>query len=126
MNKIIVWLLIILTAGTASAQTNLDGASINLSGFTGKKLLYVVMPQQTDTGLVNQIERFQKQYGDKVQVIGMVKPGTTRSQARTFFNKVIDSGMVVTEGITARRANSAQRESVMEWISEKKKNLTGK
>lgn len=121
MNKLILLLFIILTGGIAAAQTSLEGSQIDLSGFSGKKLLYIVMPEKTDTGLVNQIERFQKKYGDQVQVIGIVKQGTNYLQARSMMSKVIDKGMVVTEGIAARKQNSPQRESVLEWISEKRR-----
>ncbi|MBO9205409.1 MULTISPECIES: thioredoxin domain-containing protein [Niastella] len=121
MSKIILLLFMLCRCVAANAQTSLDGAAINLSGFAGKKLLYVVMPVNTDTALVNQIERFQKKFGDKVQVIAIVKPGTNRLAVRSAISKVMDSGMIVTEGIASRKENSSQRESVMEWISEKRR-----
>jgi hypothetical protein len=121
MNKFFLLLVVILNGALASAQTSLDGKAINLSGFNGKKILYIVVPEIIDTALVNQIGRFQKQFGDKVQVIAIVKPGTSGQVVRSSMSKAIDSGMIVTAGIAARRQNSPERESVVEWISEKRR-----
>ncbi len=119
MNKLL-FLICILIGGVAAAQTNLDDQAINLKNFTGKKLLYVVMPDKSDTSLLNQIQRFQQKYSEKVQVIALVTPNGNRLSFKTSLSKIADSGAVLSEGIKSRRANSPERESIMEWITEKR------
>jgi hypothetical protein len=110
------------TTRTGNKATSLvTGQVIELDSYAGKKLLYIVLPITPDTALSNQVERFQKKFSDKVVVFGLVNlRGKAADTIKQQYNKLVNAGMLLSEGVKNRHAGSGQRTSVMEWVCEKR------
>lgn len=97
------------------------GQAIDLDGYAGKKLVYIILPTTPDTALINQVERFQNKFSEKVVVLGLVNlKGKAADTVRQQYSKLVNAGILLSEGLKRRNAGSAQRTSVMEWICEKR------
>lgn len=103
------------------ATSLVTGQVIDLDSYADKKLLYIILPIIPDTALNNQVERFQKKYSGKVVVLGLVSlRGKTADTVKQQYSKLVNAGMLLSEGLKNRHAGSAQRTSVLEWICEKR------
>jgi hypothetical protein len=109
-------------AGVRYKPTSLvTGQAIDLDNYAGKKLLYIVLPITPDTAVTNQVERFQKKFSDKVVVLGLVNlEGKAADTITRQYSKLVNAGMLLSEGLKRRKAGSTQRTSVIEWICEKR------
>lgn len=97
------------------------GQAIDLDNYAGKKILYIILPITPDTALSNQVERFQKKFSEKVVVLGLVNlKGKAADTITQQYSKLVNAGMLLSEGLKRRNASSAQSTSVIEWICEKR------
>jgi len=115
-----------ITNDTATRVSNkpislVNGRAIDLDNYAGKKLLYIILPMTPDTALINQVERFQMKFSNKIVVIGLVNlKGKAADTITRQYSKLVNEGMLLSEGLKRRNAGSTQRTSVIEWICEKR------
>jgi hypothetical protein len=110
------------TIAQSCTITDLNNKSTCVDSLQGRKLLIIVLPSQKDTALNNQLLKFQKAYGQKVTLIGLVSMQTgdpTKEIYKQTYDDASREGMLVTEGIPVDAKATDQRQSVLQWISSK-------
>lgn len=118
-------LFIVSTAQSARNISDVNNKAINLDSLQGKKILLIVLPLNKDTGIINQLLRFQKRYENRVQVIGLVntRPGSPAKEFyKDAYNEATRSGITITEGLAHAEPVNNERVSVVQWVTGKSNN----
>jgi len=116
------WFYTSSSAQTTNSITDINNNAIGISSLQGKKILLVVLPTQKDTGVINQLLRFQKKNAERVTVVGLVtiQSGTLSKDAyKQTYGEVSQQGIIISEGLTNAGTTTDERESVMQWLTSK-------
>jgi glutathione peroxidase len=127
--KYMLALLCLFLAYTADCQglydhsfRDLNSKNVHLKEFTGKKLLFIILPVSATDSLTAQLKSFVATYGDKVQVIGVLSQEEGHSKDSKAAIKTIyqNTGILVTDGMRSRKGNG--QSPLMKWLTNKNEN----
>jgi len=133
MNKIILFAFGLLFFSHATYGQNfyglsfkkLSGDSVSLNTYAGKNVLFIVAPlSQTDSAFT-QLQAFRNRYGDTLQIIGVLsfEDGYQPANASAIQALYNNSGIVLTEGMYTRKASGTNQSPLLQWLTDKIKNL---
>mgnify|MGYP002377644088 CR=1 FL=1 len=102
---------------------NIDGDSVQLSDFSGKKMLFIILPLAGQDSVAGQLISFAEQHGDSITVIGVisVEDGYTGEMKETVKTLYSGTSIILTEPMNIRKASSNQS-GLMQWFTDKNKN----
>lgn len=131
MNKIFLLLIsgLLYYGSRAQSQgsiTDIYNKSMPIDSLQGKKILLIVLPLEKDSGVINQLLRFQKKYAQKAQVIALVNTRSVGSSSKEFYKETYAEtsrdGITISEGFQPAEKVDSERASVIQWISGKNNN----
>ena len=106
---------------------DIDGNSISISQYQGKKVLFLVAPIGiSDSLLLNDIQSFQYHFKDSIKIIGILSNEDGYSSANKdaikalFQNRNIN--IVLTEGMYTHKSSGASQSSLLKWLTYKNQN----
>ena len=104
---------------------NIDGDSVSLEQYSGKKVLFIVLPLNNTDSLFSQITRFQSRYGDSLRVIGLLSREDGYQEAHKPAVKAMYAGwnILLTEGLNTKKASGKDQSPLMQWLTDRTKNL---
>ncbi|HEU4471643.1 MAG TPA: hypothetical protein VFR58_11195 [Flavisolibacter sp.] len=126
-----ILLLLMATAGNTQSVYQLsvkdiDGNPINLNAYAGKKILFYLLPlSASDSGFL-QLQAFKSRYLDTVQVIGVpsIEDGFQQSSGAASLKALYSNlGIIITQGMHTRKSSGANQSELMQWLTNKSKNL---
>lgn len=103
----------------------INGDTVMLSSFTGKKtLFFLVSLNETDSNY-SQLQAFRNRYLDTVRIVGVLsfEDGYQTSSASTIQSLYSSMGIILTEGMYTKKSSGANQSSLMKWLTSKTKNL---
>lgn len=126
--------LILLSAClfSAAAQTvpadsvvTIDGNSISLSQYAGKKIMLIVIPvshNEADSLLLLQTETVYQQYKDSIEFIGIpsYEDGYTDSvstEIKNWYGNTLQLHFTITTGMYTRNSSSEQQSWLFKWLT---------
>lgn len=127
--KYVLFLLYLTVAVTADCQgirdrpfRDIDGNPINFASYTGKKLVFIILPVNAPDSFITQMKVFMAKYGGKVQVIGILSQEDGHSAANKADVKAVykNTGILLTELMVSRKGNG--QSPLMKWLTGKKEN----
>lgn len=136
--KLILLIMICLTSVAVYAQTSIydqavndiESNSISLSGYSGKKLLFIVLPlTSSDTTVRQQLLRFQQRYdSSRVRIIGLVAmeegySSENKAAVEELYADNIQAGLLLTTGIAVRKSSGSSQAPLLQWLTNKDNNL---
>lgn len=131
MYKITVLLMFFLfTLSKINAQAiysidvkNIDGDTLNLTNYTGKKIMFMVLPVTADSNYL-QFINFVETNDSTVQVIGVLslEDGFQLSMTDSVKNLYASHNIVLTEGMNIRKSSGGSQSALMQWLTDKNKN----
>lgn len=125
-----VTLLFLTLTVAASSQSlynltinNIDGDSVQLSSFSGKKLLVMILPLSDQDSIAGQLVSLAGQHSDSVAVIGVISledgyTGEMKEAIKVFYG---GAGITLTEPMYIRKSSTGQS-GLMQWLTDKDKN----
>jgi hypothetical protein len=136
--KVFYGLLAILTISiTAHAQPGdfyslaiqtLDGKTVSLNSYQGKKILFIVLPlSEADSAKVNQLLTFKSKYQDKIAIVGILseEDGYTINKKGLIEGLYYNSrnwNLIITEGILTRKSSGVRQSPFMQWLTKREYN----
>jgi glutathione peroxidase len=126
-----LWLLL---AGTSQAQgiyeqeiKNIDGNTIRLNGYKGKKLLVITLSgQESDSSIMSQLTIFQSKYQDKIETIGVAdfEDGYSIARKKEIKKSIKNSkvNLTITEGMKVKKTSGSEQSPFMKWLTDKNGN----
>lgn len=131
MKRILCFVSFLFLVNSSFAQSfnelsfkRINGDSVWLSGFAGKKVVFVVAPlSQTDSNFTP-LQNFLNKYKDSVQVIGIVsiEDGYQPSNVIALQSMYNNSGILLTEGMYTRKGSGANQSALLRWLTDKNNN----
>lgn len=103
--------------------TNIDGGTVALSGYQGKKILFVIAPMLGDTLKVNDLAAFWAKYPDSVKLVGIMstEEGYADSNKAAIKSMYQSRGItiVLTGGMYTKKAAGNNQGGIMKWLTDK-------
>ncbi|OQP66425.1 hypothetical protein A3860_13110 [Niastella vici] len=101
---------------------DINGKNVRLKDFTGKKLLFIILPVSAVDSVAAQLKSFVAIYGDRVQVIGVLSQEDGYSKGMKADIKAIyqNTGILVTDMMGSRKGNN--QSPLMKWLTNKNEN----
>jgi hypothetical protein len=112
-------------AQPAARIMDIDNHGFSIDSMSRKKILVIVLPLQRDTAVVNQLLRFQSRHARQVRIIGLVCWGNSNppvDSVRNIYEKLVNEGVIITQGMGATDAAVNEREGVLKWVSDMNRN----
>ena len=103
---------------------NINGDTISMKQFAGKKVLVIVLPQDPKDSIYDQILQFKKRVKDTIDVIGVssLEEGFTKSRSGPLKTAYSTISITLTEGVNSRKSAGASQSPVLQWLTNSKKN----
>ncbi len=129
-NIIQVVLFTTVFAVTAGAQTiyeipirKLDGDTIRLREWQGKKILFILAPLTNEDSVYSQLLAFSNLHRDSLQVVGIpsIEDGYQTTGAPVLRQMYEGSGIVLTEAMYTRKTSGGQS-VLLRWLTDKNYN----
>jgi glutathione peroxidase len=101
---------------------DIEGNNINLKTYMGKKILFLIVPLNSDDSVLIQLDSFLIKYSGKIKVIGILSAEDGYSPVKkTSIKQLYNSrGIVLTEVMKTRKGQSQQ--PLMQWLTNRSKN----
>jgi glutathione peroxidase len=105
---------------------NINGQRVATDSFRNKKLLVVILPTDTDSAFLKQVDSVSNQYSNDITIIGV--PGaetmanTPASSLKSFYQQFLGPRVIVTEVMRTTKASS-QQHALFRWLTNKDENL---
>jgi glutathione peroxidase-family protein len=132
MKKLIFSLLFpVLFAHLGQAQSlsqlafkKLNGDSVRVSSFAGKKVLFFIAPLSPSDSNFVQLKAFKERYKDTVQVVCIVslEDGYKAAHAKGLQAQYDKMGVVLTEAMYTRKTSGKEQSELMKWLTDRTKN----
>lgn len=131
MKHISFLILFFLIAGSLRAQLfydlsfkNINGDTISMKEFAGKKVLLIVLAQGKEDSIYDQIVYFNKRFGDSVAVIGIasIEEGFSKNRSESLKKSYAAASITITDGMNSRKSSGAAQSELMQWLTDSKKN----
>jgi glutathione peroxidase len=108
--------------------TNIDGGSVSLSTYEGKRILFIIAPvSAADSLRLDEIKTFQQRYGkDTLAIIGIMSnedgysAGNNTAIKNLYQTREIE--IVLTGGMYTKKSAGANQSSLLQWLTEKDQN----
>lgn len=115
---------------SAQSQTpghllDVNARSVLIDSADGRKMMIILLPAQTDTGLLGQMMRFQQRHGSQVRVIGIMTSDSsskTALAAQTGLGKLSTVGVILTTGMAASDSVTGPRGKLVKYLSARSRN----
>jgi glutathione peroxidase-family protein len=129
--KTFLSLIFFLLANTSYSQSfydlsfrSIDGDSVNMKTYAGKKVLFIILPQDRADSLHDQILQFKSRFGDSVEVVGIssIEEGFNPAKSDSIKSSYSSISITITEGIRSRKASGAEQSELMKWLTDSGKN----
>jgi glutathione peroxidase len=135
MKQVVFLLLCCLSIGTSFGQSSLygqtikdiDGNTINLSAYTGQKLLIAVAPvRQEDMLSISEIDSFKNVYGSKVKILAVLSKedgylDSNKAKIKAYYQSVLGASVILTEGVYTRKGSTSQS-ALFNWLTHRTAN----
>ena len=131
MNKgILIFILLLLGSALRSQSLHsekiitVDGDTINLAVYSGKKIVFVVAPLfARDSLRIREVKKFQEKYKDSLQVIGIVSREDGYLDSNKSFVKSLyattGTGIILSAPMYTRKAAGSNQSALMKWLTKK-------
>ncbi len=102
--------------------TDIDGGSVSLSTYQGKKILFMIAPlKEADSLKLNEIVAFAAKYPDSVKMVGImsIEDGYVDSNKASIKSMYQGKGinMVLTQGMLTHRDAGTNQGTIMKWLT---------
>ncbi len=101
---------------------NIDGSSVSLLSYQGKKILFLIAPARiSDSSKLDELAAFNSRYGDTVKLVGIMSKedgfvDSNKAKIKTMYqNKGIN--ILLTEGMFTKKTAGANQGSLMQWLT---------
>ena len=103
---------------------SINGDSVRLSGFAGKKVVFVIAPLSQNDSSFSKLHDFKSRYNDSIQIIGVLsfEDGYQNADASAIQALYANSGIILTEGMYTKKTSGAGQSALMKWLTDKNKN----
>lgn len=109
---------------------SLEGNSISLSSYQGKKMLIMTIPTVKDSvndSLLVEINGLALSHADSVKVIAVpsYEDGYTverNNELKLWYRSILNPDIIVTEGMYTRKTSGTQQSPLFKWLTDKDKN----
>ncbi|HEY4108233.1 hypothetical protein [Puia sp.] len=104
---------------------DVNAHAVLVDSFDGRKLMIVLLPARTDTGLIGQLLRFQVRHGRQVRVIGIVAPDAglaTAPALKNGYGLLASTGIILTKGLSATDSVTGPRGGLLRYLSHRSQN----
>lgn len=136
MEKCLCFLLLIMVLLVSSTQsqsihnlsfTDINGANIQMSSFSGKKVVFVIAPvNQSDSLLISEIRQFRDIYRDSIVLIGVMSSEDGFSAANSSAVKALYEQrgipIILTAGMYTKKSAGASQSAIMQWLTKRTSN----
>jgi glutathione peroxidase-family protein len=132
MKSICVFLItLFITGKVINAQPfnelsfkKIDGTVVTTAQFTGKKIMFIVIPINQQDSVFQQLNVFKGRYKDSVRIIGIpsFEDGFTVSMTASISAMYSAMGITLAEGMYTRKSSAGQQSPLMQWFTNKDKN----
>jgi len=132
MKKLILQLFVlIMLVGDIKAQTvhdisikSITGDMINLKQYVGKKIMFILLPFDSNDSTYKQLASFQDLYQNLITVIGIpsVEDGYKQTDAVSLNFLYKNSGIILTEGMMTQKTSGTNQSLLMQWLTDRTKN----
>lgn len=106
---------------------DIDGSTINLSSFQGKKILFCTIPLNGSNSSIDDLDSLIRANGLKIKVIGIpsIEDGFSDSMKVSVKNIYQSRGIniLLTEGMYTKKTSGSNQSSLIMWLT--KKDLNG-
>ena len=109
---------------------NIDGVDVNLSSYTGSKILFFIAPvNAADSMRLYDIDSFVTAYGNKIQLIGIMSYedgyiDSNKAAIKALYQQSWGFNFTLTEGMHTKKAAGANQSDLCKWLTSK--TLNGK
>ena len=129
MKKLLAIVLLFGWATVGSGQsiytqslTDIDGSSVSLSTYLGKKILFLIAPvNEADSLKLDEIVAFAAKYPDSVKMVGIlsIEDGYVDSNKASIKSMYQSKGinMVLTQGMLTQRDAGTNQGAIMKWLT---------
>ncbi len=129
MKRLLAILLLCGWAAVGSGQsiytqsfTNIDGGSVSLNTFQGKKILFLIAPiKEADSLKLNEIVAFASKYPDTVKLVGImsIEDGYVDSNKASIKSMYQSKGIniLLTQGMNTKKVAGANQGAIMKWLT---------
>lgn len=101
---------------------DINNKEVRLGDFAGKKILFIILPENPTDSLIAQLNSFVTTYGNRVQVIGVLSQEDGASQAnKAVINTRYQNTNILLTDVMRSRKGSGQS-PVMKWLTSKQEN----
>lgn len=109
---------------------SVDGTTISLQQFKGKKLLVFLLPDtqlSEDSAWLSRIDSICRQNEDSLAIIGVPSiedgyVGNLQNTVSTWYRSVLDSNIMITKPCLTHKSSGSDQEGLFQWISSADKN----
>lgn len=103
---------------------NIDGDTIRLSNYSGKKILFTILPVSQQDSVYQQVKNFKSRYDDTVVVIGILsaEDGYTQTNAAAIKSMYAGTGIILSEAMHTRKTSGNSQSGIMQWLTNRIKN----
>jgi glutathione peroxidase-family protein len=131
MKNYFLFVFFLLICSGASSQSvhaisfrNVDGDTIRLSNYNGKKILFTLLAMSQQDSVFQQVKDFKSRYGDTIVVIGIlsIEDGYSQSNATAIKSMYAGTGIILSEGMYSRKVSGSSQSVLMQWLTDKTKN----
>lgn len=120
---------LIILAGNAQgfyqlSFKTLNGDSVQLSSYAGKKVLFIIAPLSQNDSVYNQLISFKNRYGDTVKIIAVlsVEDGYQAANASAIQSLYSGTGIELTEAMYTKKTSGSAQSILMRWLTDKNHN----
>lgn len=106
--------------------TNIDGGSISLNSYQGKKILFIIAPlSSSDSNRLRELKIFHGRYGDSVKIVGIMSIEDGYSSANNaaikslYDSSGININIALTSGMYTKKSAGSNQAPLMHWLTEK-------
>jgi glutathione peroxidase len=107
---------------------DIDGNTIQLSSYSDKKILFIILPASTEDSAVTpvQLTTLANKYAGSLVVIGMPAEewGFTpsiKTQVKALYSG-LPSNFILAEGMKVKKASGEQQSPLFQWLTDKNRN----
>lgn len=102
----------------------INGDSIHLNSYLGKKTLFIIAPISETDPVYSQLQNFKSRYLDTVRVVCIFskEDGYTSSNSSTIQAIYNEMGVILSDGLYTKKSSGTNQAPIMKWLTDKTQN----
>ena len=103
---------------------DIDGNAVTLQNYSGRKIMFVVLPMSINDSCYQQLSAFKARYTDTVKIVGIVsfEDGYAADKKVALKNMYSSLGIVLTEEMHTRKISGMDQPELIQWLTDPMKN----